>query len=106
MSSPLTLSELKTLVQDFVENSETTFVNNLDNIIQNAEERIFELVQFDYFRKNVQGSMTAGSRFLTAPTDFELSFSLAVIDGNGDYHFLDKKHPSFMQEYAPDPTGS
>jgi len=106
MSNPLTLSELKTLVQDFVENSETTFVNNLDNIIQNAEERIFELVQFDYFRKNVQGSMTAGSRFLTAPADFELSFSLAVIDGNGDYHFLDKKHPSFMQEYAPDPTAT
>ena len=106
MSSPLTLSELKTLVQDFVENSETTFVNNLDNIIQNAEERIFELVQFDYFRRNVQGSMTAGSRFLTAPNDFELSFSLSVIDSNGDYHYLDKKHPSFMQEYAPDPTDS
>ena len=58
MSSPLTLSELKTLVQDFVENSETTFVNNLDNIIQNAEERIFELVQFDYFRKNVISWLT------------------------------------------------
>ena len=106
MSSPLTLSELKTLIQDFVENSETTFVNTLDDIIQNAEERIFELVQFDYFRRNVQGSMTAGSRFLTAPNDFELSFSLAVIDSNGDYYYLDKKHPSFMQEYAPDPTDS
>ena len=106
MSSPLTLSELKTLVQDYVQNSETTFVNTLDDIIKNTEERIFELVQFDYFRKNVKGSMTAGSRFLTAPNDFELSFSLAVIDSNGDYHYLDKKHPSFMQEYAPDPTDS
>ena len=106
MSSPLTLSELKTLIQDFSENSETTFVNTLDDIIKNAEERIFEMVQFDYFRRNVQGSMTAGSRFLTAPDDFELSFSLSVIDSNGDYHYLDKKHPSFMQEYAPDPTDS
>src|SRR5210317_232437 len=104
MSSPLTLSELKTLIQDFVENSETTFVNTLDDIIQNAEERIFELVQFDYFRKNVQGSMTAGSRFLTAPNDFQLSFSLAAIDANGDYHYLDKKHPSFIQEYDIDPA--
>lgn len=104
--SALTLSELKTLIQNYVENNETTFVNTLDDIIENAEERIFELVQFDYFRKNVQGSMTAGSRFLTAPSDFELSFSLAVIDSNGDYHYLDKKHTSFMQEYAPDPTDS
>ncbi len=106
MSSPLTLSELKTLIQNYVQNSETTFVNTLDDIIKNTEERIFELVQFDYFRRNVQGSMTAGSRFLTAPDDFELSFSLAVIDGNGDYHYLDKKHTSFMQEYAPDPTAT
>ena len=106
MSSPLTLSELKTLIQNYVENDETVFVNTLDDIIKNAEERIFELVQFDYFRRNVQGNMTAGSRFLTAPDDFELSFSLAVIDSNGDYHYLDKKHPSFMQEYAPDPTDS
>ena len=106
MSSPLTLSELKTLIQNYVQNSETTFVNTLDDIIKNTEERIFELVQFDYFRRNVQGSMTAGSRFLTAPDDFELSFSLSVIDSNGDYHYLDKKHPSFMQEYAPDPTDS
>lgn len=104
--SALTLSELKTLIQNYVENNETTFVNTLDDIIENAEERIFELVQFDYFRKNVKGNMTTGSRFLTAPSDFELSFSLAVIDSNGDYHYLDKKHTSFMQEYAPDPTDS
>ena len=106
MSSPTTLSELKTLIQNYVQNSETTFVATLDDFIQIAEDRIFELVQFDYFRRNVQGSMTAGSRFLTAPNDFLLSFSLSVIDSNGDYHYLDKKHPSFMQEYTPDPTDS
>ena len=106
MSSPLTLSELKTLIQNYVQNTETTFVATLDDFIKNTEDRIFELVQFDYFRKNVKWSMTAGSRFLTAPNDFEQSFSLAVIDSNGDYHFLDKKHPSFMQEYDPNPTDS
>ena len=102
----MTLAELKTLIQNYVQNSETTFVDTLDDIIKNTEERIFELVQFDYFRRNVQGSMTAGSRFLTAPDDFELSFSLSIIDSNGEYHYLDKKHPSFMQEYNPDPTDS
>ena len=97
MSTPLTLSELKTLVQNYVQNDESTFVATLDSMIENTEERIFELVQFDYFRRNVEGSLTAGSRFLTAPDDFELSFSLAAIDSSGDYHYLDKKHPSFMQ---------
>jgi hypothetical protein len=106
MSSPTTLSELKTLIQNYVQNSEATFVATLDDFIQIAEDRIFELVQFDYFRRNVQGSMTAGSRFLTAPNDFELSFSLACIDSTGKYYYLNKKHPSFMQEYTPDPTDS
>ena len=102
----MTLTELKTIIQNYVENDDTTFVNTLNDIIKNTEERIFELVQFDYFRKNVKGQMTLGSRFLTAPSDFELSFSLATIDSNGEYHFLEKKHTSFMQEYTPDPTDS
>ena len=47
------------------------------------------LVQEDVFRKNVQGTVTAGNRFLTAPNDFLLTFSLAVIDSTtNDYHFL------------------
>ena len=102
----MTLAELKTLIQNYVENEETTFVNSLDDFIKNAEESIFELIQFDFFRKNVTGSLTAGNTYLTAPTDFQMSFSLAVIDGNGDYHYLDKKHPSFMREYSVDPTDS
>ena len=52
----MTLAELKTLIQNYVENEETTFVNSLDDFIKNAEERIFELIQFDFFRKNVTGS--------------------------------------------------
>ena len=83
----MTLAELKTLIQNYVENTETTFVATLDDFIKNAEERIFELIQFDFFRKNVTGTLTAGNTYLTAPTDFQMSFSLAVIDGDGDYHF-------------------
>jgi hypothetical protein len=47
----MTLAELKTLIQNYVQNSETTFVATLDDFIEIAENRIFELVQFDYFRK-------------------------------------------------------
>ena len=98
----MTLAELKTLIQSYVENDETTFVATLDDMILNAEERIFELIQFDFFRRNVTGSLTAGSSYLTTPSDFLLSFSLAIIDSNNDYHFLDKKHTSFMREYSND----
>ena len=100
----MTLSELKTLIQNYVENEETTFVNTLNDFIVNAEDRIFDLVQLDFFRKNQTGTLTTGVTYLTAPSDFISSFSLAVIDASGDYHFLDKKHPSFMREYTVDPT--
>ena len=98
----MTLAELKTLIQSYVENNETTFVATLDDMILNAEERIFELIQFDFFRKNVTGTLTTGNTYLTAPSDFLLSFSLAIVDSNNDYHYLDKKHTSFMREYSND----
>ncbi len=100
----MTLAELKTLIQNFTENEETTFVNTLDDFIVNAEERLFHLIQLDFFRKNVTGNLTTGNTYLTAPSDFQMSFSLAIIDGNGDYNYLEKKHTTFMREYAPDPT--
>tara|TARA_R100000935_G_scaffold1773_1_gene5378 strand:- start:2145 stop:2819 length:675 start_codon:yes stop_codon:yes gene_type:complete len=100
----MTLAELKTLIQNYVENEETAFVSTLNDFIISAEDRIFDLVQMDYFRKNQTGTLSAGVTYLTAPSDFISSFSLAVINTNGDYTFLDKKHPSFMREYSVDPT--
>jgi len=99
----MTYSELSTLIQNYLNNDESTFVSTIADFVKNAEDRIFNLVQEDVFRKNVQGTVTAGNRFLTAPNDFLLTFSLAVIDSTtNDYYFLLKKHPSFMQEYTPD----
>lgn len=100
----MTLTELKTLIQNYVENEETTFVSTLNDFIINAEDRLFELIQLDYFRKNVTGLLTTGNTYLTAPTDFQLSFSLALIDSAGAYEYLDKKHTTFIREYDPDPT--
>ena len=101
-----TFTTLKSAIQDYTQNTETSYVNNLTNIVVQAENRIIKSTQLPNFRKNVTGSLTAGNTYLTAPTDFQMSFSLAVIDGNGDYHYLDKKHPSFMREYSVDPTDS
>ena len=76
----MTYSELTTLIKNYLNNDESTFVASIPDFVKNAEDRIFNLVQEDVFRKNVQGSLTAGNRFLTAPSDFLLTFSLAVID--------------------------
>ena len=100
----MTLAELKTLIQNYTQNTEASFVSTLDDFILSAEERMLELVQVNVFRKTATGNVTTGNRFLKGPTDYLASFSLAVIDANGDYHYLDKKHPSFIQEYDIDPA--
>ena len=62
-----TFAELKTAIQDYSENSETTFVNNLSIFIENAEQRIFESVQLEFFRKNVTANLTASNQYLAMP---------------------------------------
>jgi len=98
-----TQATLKTAIQDYLETDESTFVSELDNIIKNAEERIFKSVQMPDQRKNVQGNTTTDNRFLSTPSDFLAPFSLAVIDSN-QYSYLELKHNSFIKEYAPDST--
>jgi hypothetical protein len=98
-----TLATLKTAVQDYLETDETTFVNNLNNIILQAEERILKSVQIPDQRKNVQGNVSQDNRFLNTPSDFLAPFSLAVISSN-NYDYLDLKHNSFIKEFVTDTT--
>ena len=103
-----TLTTLKQSIQDWTQNSETTFVNELDFIIKNAEERIFKTVDLDYFRKNVTGSMSSGNQFLQKPSDYLASFSLSFVNASSENVFLLQKDVNFIQEYNPNPstTGS
>ena len=101
-----THTTLKTAIQDYTENSETTFVNNLDNFIKNTEERILKLVDLDFFRKNASASMTSGNKYLSCPSDFLSSFSLSYIDASNNHNFLLQKDVNFLQEFAPDDTAT
>ncbi len=96
-----TYSGLKTAIQDYLDNSETTFTNNLDNFIQTTEERILKAVQLPVFRKNVTGSVTASDTYLAAPDDFLSPYSLALIDGSSNYSYLLLKHVSWIRDYTP-----
>ncbi len=98
-----TLATLKSTVQDYLQVDETTFNANLNTFIEEAESRIFKLVQLPEQRKNVTGTLTTGNRFLATPSDFFAPFSLAVIS-NSRYYYLDYKHPSFIKEYSPTTT--
>ena len=92
-----TFAQLKTAIQDYTDNSETTFVNHLNDFIKASEERIFKSVDLDFFKKNVTSSLTASDKFLTVPTDYLASFSLQITTA-GSESFLLQKDVNFLQE--------
>ena len=99
-----TYDQLKTAIQDYTENDETTFVNNLSTFIRLSEERILKNVQLSLFRKNATASTTTSNKFLACPSDFLAPFSLSLAGTDGDKFFIDFKDPSFIQTYTPDAT--
>jgi hypothetical protein len=96
-----TYSGLKTAIQNYLDNTETTFTNTLDTFIQTTEERILKSVQLPVFRKNVTGTATADNTYLATPSDFLSPFSLAVVDSSSNYNYLLLKHVSWIRDYTP-----
>ena len=96
-----TYTTLTQSIKDWTDNSETTFVAEIPFFIINAEERIFKSIDLEYFRKNVSGELTSGNKFLSMPTDYLSSFSLAFIDASGNTNFLLQKDVSYIQEHTP-----
>ena len=78
----MTFTELTDLIKNYTIIVRLHLTNTIPDFVKNAEDRIFNLVQSDFFRKNQLGTIEAGNRFLTCPSDFILSFALAVIDSS------------------------
>jgi hypothetical protein len=97
-----TYAQLETAIQDYTENTETSFVSNLPLFIRQAEERILKSVQLSLFRKNVSGTMANANRFLACPSDYLAPFSLSFVDASSDHVFLDFKDPDYVQSFNPD----
>jgi len=95
-----TFATLKTAIQDYTDNSETVFVNNIDNFIKASEEKILKSVDLDYFRKNATSALTSSDAFLTVPSDYLASFSLQITT-SGSESFLLQKDVNFLREYTP-----
>jgi hypothetical protein len=97
-------TELTTAIQDYTEN--TFSADQLATFVSQAEERVFNTVQFPSLRKNVTGTLTINNKYLSAPGDFLAVYSLAVIDSLGAYEFLLNKDVNFIRQAYPNPTST
>ena len=84
--------------------STLTSKEQIDTFIQQAEQRIYNSVQFPSIRKNVVGLTTTSNKYLSCPADFLAVYSMAVIDGDGNYEYLLNKDVNFIRAAFPNPT--
>lgn len=97
-------TELKTAVEDYTENSFSA--NDFATMTKLAEQKIYNSVQLPSLRRNVTGTMTAGNKYLQAPSDFLSVFSMAVILADGSYEYLLDKDVNFIRQAYPTPNST
>jgi hypothetical protein len=113
----MTYSELVAAIQTYTENNfpsttlaDSTVVSSttqINRFITQAEQRIYNSVQFPSIRKNVTGTLTSANPYLSAPDDFLAVYSLATYPSSGgDYTFLLNKDVNFIREAYPSPTST
>ena len=96
-----TYAQLKTAIQDFCENTETSFVTNLPVFIRASEDRILQSVDLEAFRKNATSALTSSDKYLSVPSDFLAPFSLQITT-SGSEDFLLSKDVNFVNQYTVD----
>jgi hypothetical protein len=100
-------TELKTAIKEYTENFQFTDPQ-LATFIQQTEQRIYNTVQLAYLRKNVTGALSTGAtgKYLSAPSDYLSTYSLAVIDDSGEYHYLKNVDVNYIRQIYPSPTST
>ena len=100
-------TQLSQSIQDYCQSTETSFVANIPNFVQLAEERIYNSVQIPAIRKNVTGTMTNTFPYFQLPSDWLSTFSLAVIDPvTGAFEYLLNKDVNFIRAAYPPPNST
>jgi hypothetical protein len=110
----MTYDELYAAIQSYTENqfpetylADGTAVSTktqIDTFIKQAEQRVFNTVQFPSLRKNVNGITTLNNKYLSCPNDFLAAYSLAVVDPVEGYEYLLNKDVNFIRQAYPKPT--
>jgi len=92
---------LSAAIQSYTENYETDFIANIPVFVKQAEQRIYNMVQFPSLRKNMTGVVSTTTPYLSAPNDYLATYSLAVIDASGNYEYLLNKDVNFIRQAYP-----
>jgi hypothetical protein len=95
-------TNLKVNIQDICENTFTD--DQLALFTDQAEQKIYNTVQIPALRRNVSGALTSGNKYLSVPTDFLYTYSLAVLDSSSVHTFLVNKDVNFIREAYPNPA--
>ena len=97
-------TELKANVEDICEQTFTADQHAM--FTEQAEQKIYTSVDLPALRKNQTGTLTSGNKYLTMPTGMLYVYSLAVIDGSGNYEYLLNKDVNFIREAYPGPSST
>jgi hypothetical protein len=110
----MTYDQLVTAIQSYTENqfpdvyladgSTESSTTQINRFIEQAEQRIYNSVQFPSIRKNVTGVTTTSNKYLACPTDFLAVYSMAVVDATGSYEYLLNKDVNFIRQAYPKPS--
>ena len=100
----LSASGLKTQIRSYTETDSNVLTDAvLENIILNAQYRIFRDVPIDADRKQQIGNLVAGQETINAPAGAVFIRAIQVYDSTsattGANVFLEKKDISYLQEY-------
>ena len=99
-------TQLTAAICDYTQNFDQDFIDNIPVFVKQAEQRIYNTVQFPSLRKNVTGVLTLNNKYLSAPTDFLAVYSLAVVDATGAYEYLLNTDVNFIRQAYPIPTST
>ena len=97
-------TQLSDAIVAYTENTSSDFAAQIPVFVTQAEQRIYNTVQFPSIRKNVTGYTTANNKYLQCPSDFLSVYSMAAIDASGNYEYLLNKDVNFIRQAYPNPN--
>ena len=104
----MTYTELIAAISAYTENTEANFLAEIPTFVRQAEQRIYNSIQFPSLRKNMTGVVSSGNKYLSCPNDFLSVYSLAVIENYGTatetYEYLLNKDVNFIRQAYPTPS--
>jgi len=95
---------LRAAIVAYTENTSSDFAAQISTFVTQAEQRIYNTIQFPSLRKNVTGSTTTNNKYLQCPSDFLAVYSMAAVDATGAYEYLLNKDVNYIRQAYPNPT--